>query len=129
MTLDPFVIVVMKNQIGPVDPFDISAPSRSLAYQWVRTSVFGEPDANALSSRIATGWTFVDPNVHDTAKAVRLSQAVRDGHFILMQHSSQYVESERAKEREKAELQLANIIKELAAMGIHVEQKQGYETV
>lgn len=129
MSLDPFVVVVMKNQIGPVDPFGISSPEKSVAYQWVRTSVFGEPDTVALSTRIQNGWTFVHPETHAKAKSVRLSQAVRDGHFILMQHSSDYVEGERAKEREKAELQLATIIKELEAMGIKVEQLKGHETV
>lgn len=127
MSLDPFVVVVMKNQIGPVDPFGISAPKASVAYQWVRTSVFGEPDAVALSARIKNGWTFVQPETHPKAVAVRLSQAVRDGHFILMQNSPEYVEAERAKEREKAELQLASIIKELEAMGIKVEQVKGHE--
>ncbi len=115
------VIVVRKDQVGMPDPFAIASPNTSIVYQWVRTSVFGERDTPPLTRRLAKGWVFVSPNVHPNATIVALGDAVKAGDFILMQNSISHVESEHAKDKEKADAKILAMSKELAAMGIDVE--------
>ncbi len=100
------VIAVMPKQStvpgsAPVlDPFAVEAP-KGWTYQWVRSSIMGEPDPHNVQQRLDNGWTFVPTDRHPGIASHDLDTAVKGYGLILMQKPSAEVERSRAAELAK----------------------------
>ncbi len=80
------------------DPFAIKAPD-GITYQWVRTSLCGDPDPENVQLRLDNGWTFVTPATHPRAPVSSLGHAVETGGLVLMEQPTHLVEERKARER------------------------------
>lgn len=91
------VIAVLPKQpslagAAPVlDPFAVAAPE-GWTYQWVRSSLMGEPDPYNVQQRLDNGWTFVPADRHPAAELHDLGEAVKHYGLILMQKETALIE-------------------------------------
>lgn len=60
-------------------------PPDGITYNWVRTSLLGEPDIENMEARIANGWTFVKPSAHPELPVEDAAVAFERQGLILMQ--------------------------------------------
>ena len=60
-------------------------PPPGITYNWVRTSLLGEPDIENMEDRIANGWTFVLPSAHPEMPVADATIAFERRGLILMQ--------------------------------------------
>lgn len=81
-----------------VVPATEAVPPPGITYNWVRTSLLGEPDMENLEGRINNGWTFVRPSAHPEMQTEDAAIAFEHGGLILMQCSTAEVEARRAAE-------------------------------
>lgn len=65
----------------------IKAPP-GLTYQWVRTSIMGDPDPANVQLRLDNGWIFVGPDTHKGAPVSTVGTAIETGGLILMAKAS-----------------------------------------
>ena len=67
------------------DPFAIEPPE-GMTYQWVRTSLLGEPDHANVQARLDNGWRFVRPRPGlEAATETTLGDAIERGGLVLME--------------------------------------------
>lgn len=78
-----------------LDPYAVEAPE-GITYQWVSSSICGEPNPMNIQARLDNGWTFVSPVEHPTLATSAVSQAVERGGLILMQKQSALIEPPKA---------------------------------
>ncbi len=75
----------------------VQAPD-GVTYQWIRTSLLGEPDVANLEWRLSKGWTFVSPKAHPSLIS-DIDDAIEHGGLVLMQKPSAEVAKSRMAER------------------------------
>lgn len=79
----------------------VTAPD-GWTYQWIRSSLLGEPDVANLEFRLSKGWTFVSPADHPDLPRSDIDDAIEQGGLVLMQKPTAQVEMARAAERQAA---------------------------
>ena len=99
MSIDMTAIVIAAlPERGCFDPPQLPVPAGT-TYQWVHTTLMGEPDLQSLHQRLDSGWTFVAPSVHPTSLAMTVDEAIGRQGFCLMGKPTVLIEEQRAKER------------------------------
>lgn len=82
----------------PASPYDVKPPD-GVTYNWVRTSLLGEPDYENLDERIRNGWKFVTPDSHPDMANTTVDIAIERQGLILMYCPTVEVEARRAAEQ------------------------------
>lgn len=100
MSVDMTALVItgLPGPDGCFDPPKFPAPPGT-TYQWVNTTLMGEPDLKRLYDRLYNGWSFVVPSAHPEALAMTMRHAVRSQGFCLMERPTALIEEQRAIER------------------------------
>lgn len=87
------IAVLPKVPLAPAQPAIAEAvpppatltPPHGMTYNWVRTSLMGEPDIENLEDRISNGWTFVRPSAHPDMPVEDAAIAFERRGLILME--------------------------------------------
>lgn len=88
-----------------IDPFSIVAPP-GWRYQWVATSVMGEPIPEMVEQRIQNGWKFVLPKNHPGAPTAALGYAIESRGLVLMEKPEAEVRARLLAELKEREARL-----------------------
>jgi hypothetical protein len=83
---------------GSVGMPPVQAPD-GMTYQWIRSSLLGEPDVANIEWRLSKGWTFVSPLTHPELPTSDIDDAIGQGGLVLMQKPTIDVEAGRAAEQ------------------------------
>ncbi len=124
------IAVLPKVPLAPAQPAIAEAvppptaltPPHGMTYNWVRTSLMGEPDLANLEERIDHGWTFVRPSAHPDMPVEDAAIAFERHGLILMQCPTLECELRTAEEHFRKRHRLpAEVLKQIVPSGYVVQ--------
>ena len=92
------IVIVALPERGYFDPPEVPSPE-GMTYQWVNTTLMGDPYLKTLHERLENGWEFVAPSVLPSMLALSIDEAITRQGFCLVAKPTSDIEEQRARER------------------------------